>query len=289
MGFTAERFSLSARFLGRSKMTSDIVTLESLSVNLAQMQATIDHLTQFRQRLYNSFENRPDTIMSLLDALCSNITASSVVQLSLSAAFDRSYNSVYDGIQNFFIPNDMTTAKAERESQEQRFIRLIFDYLPKSNEDSFFLFSVDVTPAPRRFARTLSDRGYVYAPNTIASNKPVTIGHQYSALVLHPEKTKPFSPPWVVPLSIRRVTTEQTKLVVGAKQVEALLTDEMLPFGQQLCVQVTDSHYSAVTYLGQMTIYSNLVTIARVRSNRTFYRQPPPSGITPKRGHLSLS
>jgi len=37
--------------------------------------------------------------------------------LSLSAAFDHSYNSVYDAIKNFFIPNDITTAKAERESQ----------------------------------------------------------------------------------------------------------------------------------------------------------------------------
>ena len=254
-----------------------------------ELQSAMTQLIQFRQQLYDSFDRRADAIMSLLDALCSNTNANSVVQLSLSAAFNRSYNSVYDAIKHFFIPNDITTAKAERESQEQRFTRLISDFLPEEKEDSFCLFSVDVTPAPRRFAKNLADRGYVYAPNTIVSNKPVTIGHQYSALVLHPQKRQPFPPPWVVPLSIRRVTSDETKLVVGAKQVQALLGDDTLPFGQKLCIQVTDSHYSAVAYLGMMTPYENLVTIARVRSNRTFYRKPPPSFMPPKRGHLSLS
>ena len=159
-------------------MTSDFVTLESLSLNSAQMQTTISQLISFRQQLYDSFDHRADAIISLIDALCSNTNASSVVQLSLSAAFDRSYNSVYDAIGHFFIQNDITMAKAERESQEQRFIRLISNSLPEEKENSFLLFSVDVTPAPRRFAKTLEDRGYVYAPNTIASNKPVTIGHQ---------------------------------------------------------------------------------------------------------------
>jgi len=69
--------------------------------------------------------------------------------------------------------------------------------------------------------------------------------------------------------------------------VQALLTDETLPFGQQLSVQVADSHYSAVPYLGMMIPYESLITIARVRANRTFYRQPPPSPpfMTPKQGH----
>lgn len=264
-------------------MTSDIVTIESMKA--AEMQATMDQLTQFRQQMYDCFDHRPDAIMSLLDALCSNTTAQSVVQLSLNAVFNHSYNSVYDAIDHFFVPSDITAAKAERESQEQRFTRLIIDSLPEEKRDSFWLFSVDVTPAPRRFACTLADRGYVYAPNTIVSNKPVTIGHQYSALVLHPQKKQPFAPPWVVPLSVRRVSSQQTKQIIGAQQVQALLSDDNLPFGQQLCVQVTDSHYSSVNYLGQMSQYENLITIARVRSNRTFYRQPKVRTLQPQRGH----
>lgn len=136
-------------------MTPDIVTLKSLSVNSAQMQATIDHLTEFRQQLYDGFDHRADAMMFLLDAICSNTTASAVVQLSLNPVFDYSYNSVYDAIKNFFVPSDTAIANVERENQERRRIRLISNYLPDDKDDSFVLFSVDVTPAPRRFAHTL--------------------------------------------------------------------------------------------------------------------------------------
>jgi hypothetical protein len=88
-----------------------------------------------------------------------------------------------------------------------------------------------------------------------------------------------------VPLSLRRVTTQETKRSVGVQQVNLLLNDQTLPFYQQLCVQVVDSEYSAVSYLGEMTEHENLVTIARVRSNRVFYQTPPPRPASPSRGH----
>ena len=124
-------------------------------------------------------------------------------------------------------------------------MQLIGSYLPTPQQQKYWLIGVDVTPAPRGFADTLTDRSYVYHPNTIASNKPVTIGHQYSALVLFPR----------------------------------------LPFHQQLCVQVVDSEYSVVSYLGEMTEHENLVTIARVRSNRVFYEMPLPRPASPSIGH----
>ena len=67
--------------------------------------------------------------------------------------------------------------------------------------------------------------------------------------------------------------------------MKALLNDEALPFHRELCVQVADSDYSVVYYLGEMGKYDNLVTIARVRSNRVFYRQPLPSAAPHKQGH----
>jgi hypothetical protein len=164
-------------------------------------------------------------------------------------------------------------------------MQLIASYLPTPQHQKYWLIGVDVTPAPRCFADTLTDRSYVYYPNTIASNKPVTIGHQYSALVLFPEKQQASSPPWVVPLSLRRVTTQETKRSVGVQQVNLLLNDQKLPFHQQLCVQVMDSEYSVVPYLGEMTEHENLVTIARVRSNRVFYQMPPPRPSSPGKGH----
>ena len=266
-------------------MASALHTLESLSQNPDDMQVALEQLKQFRQQLYSSLAYRGDTIMDLLDALSSNTTAKSAAELSLNPLFRRGYGSIYDGIQQFSQSVGVETTAEERRAQEQQLMQLIGSYLPTPQQQKYWLFGVDVTPAPRRFARTLDDRGFVYQPNAIASNKPVTIGHQYSALVLFPEKLQASSPPWVVPLSLRRVTTQETKLNVGVDQVKLLLNDETLPFYQQLCVQVVDSEYSAVPYLGKMTEHENLVTIARVRSNRVFYQMPPSSPMSPRRGH----
>lgn len=266
-------------------MASTLHTLESPSQNPDDTQVVLEQLKQFRQQLYSSLAYRGDTIMDLLDALSSNTTAKSAVELSLNPLFRRDYGSVYDGIQQFSQSVGEETTTEERRAQEQQLMQLISSYLPAPQQQKYWLFGVDVTPAPRGFARTLGDRGYVYHPNTIASNKPVTIGHQYSALVLFPEKLQASAPPWVVPLSLCRVTTQETKGSVGVQQVNLLLNDQTLPFHQQLCVQVTDSEYSVVSYLGEMTKHENLVTIARVRSNRVFYETPPPCPASPSRGH----
>ncbi len=264
-------------------MTSVLHTLGSLLQNPDEMQATTEQLKQFRQRLYTSIPYRTDATMDLLDALSSNTTAQSVVELSLNPHFRRNYNSVYDSIQHFHQPSHADTTAEERQMHEQQLMRLIGSYLPQ--QQRFWLLGVDVTSAPRRFAYTLEDRGYVYYPNAVAGNKPVTIGHQYSALVLFPEKQQASSPPWVVPLSLRRVTTQETKRSVGVAQVKQLLDDETLPFHQQLCVQVADSDYSVVSYLGEMIEHENLVIIAQVRSNRVFYRLPSPDETSPGQGH----
>ena len=83
-------------------MTSTLHTFESLSQNTDDMQVTLDQLKHFRQQLYSSFAYGGDTIMDLLDALSSNTTAKSVVELSLNPLFRRGYGSIYGGIQQFF-------------------------------------------------------------------------------------------------------------------------------------------------------------------------------------------
>ena len=76
-------------------MASALHTLESLSQNPDDMQVTLEQLKQFRQQLYSSFACRGDTIMDLLDALSSNTTAKSVVELSLNPLFRSGYGSIY--------------------------------------------------------------------------------------------------------------------------------------------------------------------------------------------------
>ena len=79
-------------------------------------------------------------------------------------------------------------------------------------------------------------------------NKLIAIGHRYSALVNFPEKET--APPWVVPVSVRRVPSEMTTTLVEGEQTTALMKDETLPFHDHLCVQISDSAYSVAPFLG---------------------------------------
>ncbi len=54
----------------------------------------------------------------------------------------------------------------------------------------------------------------------------------------------------LVPLNVRRVSSEEQKNEVGAEQVQALISAEKLPFNGELKVLVGDSDYSARTFLG---------------------------------------
>ena len=85
-----------------------------------------------------------------------------------------------------------------------------------------------------------------------------------------PEKTDASSPPWIVPLLVRRITTQETETQVGVEQVTVLMNDEALPFhdDDDLCVQVEDSRYSTPQFLSQVGRHDNLITITRLRSDR---------------------
>jgi DDE superfamily endonuclease len=229
-------------------------------------------LVQFRHRLYQNFTNRADTLMELVDALCSTPSARSVVELCLAPCFRRTYTTLYKAL-------------AEWTWDQGQLAHLLSPFLPRPQERSFWLLGVDVTPQPRPFAQTLVDRALVYQPNPVAGNTPVTIGHQYSSVALLPEGRAHCSPSWVVPLSTARVASEDDKEGVGAAQIDALLQDRALPFHDAFCVEVADSKYSKPAYLHAHRRHANLVTIVRVASNRTFYREAQGANSRAGAGH----
>lgn len=231
-------------------------------------------LSQFWQQVYQNFNKRADASKDLVDALSGNSRAQSVVELSLEACFRREHTSLFKVI---------AANKPERACKS--LAQLAAPYLPRPQERPFWLLGVDTTPLARLYAETLKDRSYVYQPAAIMSNKPVTIGHQYSEVVLLPERAVQRGSPWVVPLNCQRVNSAEDKELVGAIQVGILLDDEELPFHGQLCVEVGDTSYSKAVYLFANRPKTNLVTIVRVRSNRTFYRQASRSGRTGLKGH----
>ena len=167
----------------------------------------IPDLEQFRQQLYQNFNNRADTLMELVDAICSNPHARSVVEYSLTPCFRRSYSTIFKAINEMEL-DDLTPA------------HLLTPYLSRPRQRPFWLLGTDVTSQPRQFAHTLADRGMVYQPNTIRGNTPITIGHQYSTTSLLPEAEKGISSSWVIPLMVCRVRTSEDKELVGSGQID---------------------------------------------------------------------
>jgi len=129
-------------------------------------------------------------LLDLIDALASNTFARSVVELSLSPFFRRQYSSVFDTIDNFLSED----GPEGRHALEQRLVRLIGPHLSEPQTRHFWLLGLDVTPIPRPFAETLADRSFVYQPNTLKGNKPVTIGHQASVVAHLPERSEQAPP-----------------------------------------------------------------------------------------------
>jgi len=212
--------------------------------------------------------------MDLLDALSSNSRARSVVELSLESCFQREHTSVFKAIAAY-APKEMSKSLAQ----------LASPHLSCPQDRSFWALGVDTTPAPRPYAQTLQDRGYVYQPALLQSNKPVTIGHCYSEVALLPEPKVQQGCAWVVPLSCERVGSMEDKELAGALQINLLLDDPALPFHDQLCVEVGDTSYSKPKYLFANRPKSNLVSLVRVRGTRTFYRKASPSQRKRSSGH----
>ncbi len=245
----------------------------------------IAQFQQFRQSLYELFDSYADTQMNLLDALSSNTSAQSVVELSLSFLFRRGYSALFKAISQFFQPQKSETARAERQKFSQALAHLTSSLVPVPQNRPFLLLGLDSTPYARPYARTLPEREYVYQPSPVPGIKPITIGHQYSVLSALLERDSPHAPIWTIPLSSQRVNVGETGPQVGARQVTALMTDPELPFGKSFCVQVEDSSYSTPTFLGQVLQHQNLVTVVRVRRNRVFYQEPLLNNRQRRRGH----
>ena len=216
------------------------------------------NLKQFRTSLYQNFNNRADTLIDLLDAVCSVPNAKSVVEYSLASCYQRSYSTIFKAI------DELTLA-------ELWLPHRVGPYLPKPEKWPFWLLIADVTTSPRPYAHTLEDRGMVYQPEVVKGKLPVTIGHQYSTVALGLEPEPGVSCSWVLPLQSERVATTEDKEMVGCRQIERLMQETKLPFGQDLTVEVGDSSYSKPAYLHAHRKFPNLVTIARVRGSRKFY------------------
>lgn len=246
------------------------------------MVEQIIQFNNFRDKIYNFFPKRKDTTMDLVDSIAANFYPASAAQVSLNPLFRREYSSLYDAVDNFFVASSPEKAMDERIEHQRELIEILAPLCPEPSERNFRLFAIDATSQPRQFAHTLEDRGFVYKPNAITGNKPVTIGHSYSVIVALPEKANEAAPPWVIPVSTMRIPTNEKATNIGSLQADMLFNGS---FQDNLSVLLGDTAYSAVNFLSEMAVHEDLVTIVRVRGDRTFHRQPDTANLDGKVGH----
>jgi hypothetical protein len=234
-----------------------------------------NQFSQFRSQLYHEhFNNRKDTLMDLLDSLCSDTQARSVVELSLNPHFKRDYNSLYKAITEY-----------QPQQAFYNLAELAAPYLPPLWKGQFRVLGLDFTACPRPYAFKLSQRESVYKPTPIKGQKPITYGHLYLNINQLSERLSRQAPAWAIPLSTQRVNrADQEQQAIT--RMRSLLEDPKLPFSQELCIQLGDSNFSTPTYLAAFGDKSNLVTIVRSRGNRKYYF-PSQVKIRSGRGHAA--
>jgi hypothetical protein len=225
------------------------------------MQELHTRIQEFRSELYKLFPKRSDAIMNLLDAVTSHgHRCRSIIQLSNANCFDRQYSSITDAIADGLPHVDF-----------KKIAKLIYDYVSK-NEAKRHLFIIDCTPNPRPYARKLVDRHITHFPNPSPGNKPIVIGHQYSALTMLPNNNLEKGKHWVIPISTKRVESCKKGNEVGMEQI--VETINTLDLERELCITVGDTLYGTEQCRISAGKKGNLVHIFRINSTRNFYSIP---------------
>ncbi|MCB0241194.1 MAG: transposase, partial [Anaerolineae bacterium] len=209
-------------------------------------------IDRFRREVYQSFEQRADASLDLIDSLTSAPVVESPVGLSESPMFRREFSSVYDALKSGRIAY-------------RRLRQVLFRHQPAETETiaGYEVYAVDCTKDPAPEAETLPDRGQ----SKQGRYAPTEVGHVYSWLV----RLVANGTSWCMPLDVRRVPTESTDSQVGSDQVETLATQD----SSRPKVVVADTLYCNAAFLSVFMSLQSVYALVRIRSNRVLYEEPP--------------
>jgi len=157
-------------------------------------------IQEFRHGLYQCFTRAEDALFSLNDALLTFPQAQSLVELSLSPLFKRQWSSLYAALSDGQIARDKWLDHLAR------------FFAPPPPEGKALLVGIDATNIPRPESPTARDRTYLYLPNLPECKTPVTVGWQFSSLVVLPHQ--PSSSSYY--LDQKRIESAQTACQVAA-------------------------------------------------------------------------
>ncbi len=219
----------------------------------------LNTMRQICHQIWQCFSRSVDALFELADALTGEVAARSLPELSLSASFRRKWSSVYEALQDGRI-------------ETQHWSSVWTQTLLKSHEGPVWL-SVDATSIARPEAETSPDRGMIYVCNLPHANKPVSVGWQFSTVMLLPARRSS----WGAILSQRRIQSQQTAVAVAISQVEHLRP--LLPAHVRI---LADRRYATGAFLLACQRIQ-LEVLLRLKRNRKLYR-PAPVPAKGKRG-----
>ena len=207
---------------------------------------------RFREEVYQSFEQRADGSMELVDALTSAVVVESPVAMSESPLFRREFSSIYDVLDNGKVAFSMLC-------------KVLYSNQPPEAEtmSGYEVYAVDCTKEPAPEAETLADRGQ----SRRGRHAPREVGHVQSWLV----RLVASGSSWCMPLDVRRVPTSSSDSQVGSEQVATLASHE----STTPKIVVADSLYCNAHFLAIFTLQQLIYALVRIRSNRVLYEAPP--------------
>jgi hypothetical protein len=216
-------------------------------------------MRQIRHQIWQCFSRSADALFELADALTGEATARSLPELSLSASFRGKWSSVYEALEDGRIDT-------------QRWSSIWTQALLASHEGPVWI-SVDSTSIARPEAETSPDRGMIYVCNLPHASKPVSVGWQFSTVMLLPERRSS----WGAVLAQKRIQSQQTAISVAIEQVEQLRP--LLPDAVRI---LADRWYATGAFLLACQ-RMQVEVLLHIFRNRKLYR-PAPVPLQGQRG-----
>lgn len=213
-------------------------------------------LARFRAELYQTvLGRRRDALFELLDAVLTGPEATSLVRHSLAPVFRRRWASVFDALGDGRL--DVAALR-----------RLFAASMPESTVDGRLLWVLDGTIWPRPAAKTCPERTWGRWTGSGLPESGIVGAWEYQWLVAVPEP----SGSWVLPLEVgRRDLAAGTATTLAITQVRAAQTARAVAAPRPLLL--LDSHYDVGEVVGADL---GVDILARLASNRRFYRPPGP-------------
>jgi hypothetical protein len=213
-----------------------------------------ERLRHFRNKLYGNLGLRQDSLFELMDAALTAAQRSTLVRLSLTAAFRRRWPSTCDALADGSI--DVVALRS-------LFARTLTDC---SVGEGRRVWVVDGTNWPRPAARTSADRTWEYRPLPGWPQSGVVPAWAYQWLVAVPD----VAGSWVLPLDVqRRGPTAMSATEVALEQIARVRAAQ--PTGAPRPVVTLDSGYDLET-LAHASVDADL--LVRLIKSRVVDRSP---------------